>query len=175
MKMHEALHSLVMARGKSVLESDSLADLLDHEHVFDRCPALKEAFAAFVKRGYARDLYRSSLRGRFMYWAMTYRVRKAMAKESRYWQAFVDYSVASVSYALDSSRPIPTPFESGFSYSDGDFGGSVLAAFFIFFPMLPVTGSLIYTWQMRSEIDWTLLSADVLLGAAGVFLLWLLR
>lgn len=162
MKMHEALHSLVMARGKSVLESDSLADLLDHEHAFDSCPALKEAFEVFVQRGYAEDLYRSSLKGRLWYRERAYRIRKAMAEDRLCWQAFIDYSVDSVSYALGLSGPIPAPFEQGFRYSDGRFseGMGIVICLTL---LLPPAWKLIQTWQAESRIDWPFLLMDAFL------------
>lgn len=170
MKLHEALRDLVRRSGREVLARSDLAALLARGHAFDSCPALGEVVGEAVRPGYVRDLYQRSLKGSmFWYREKAYGVRKAMAGNRRYWQAFIDYTVDSVSYALGLSGPIAAPFEPGFSYTSGYFNGMIFMLLSGLISVL-ILGNAAFAWWAASQIEWLELLFAFLFGWAAVHL-----
>lgn len=129
MKLHEALRKLVTLRGRPVLGRSDLASLVSAEHAFDGCPAMRDAFEAFVSGGYAARLSRAGGgRGLSSFGSEEERVRKAMAENGMFWQALTDYFTDSVAYALGLRPSVLSPFDPGFRYSAGIFYPSRMIA-----------------------------------------------
>ncbi|MDY6337528.1 MAG: hypothetical protein SPL25_10730 [Succinivibrionaceae bacterium] len=154
MMLHDAMRDLVRKGGRTAITKRSLADILDSEGCFDRCPSLLDAAGKMVSGGFVMELFRKSApESPRMYLKSELKLRMAMGKDGGLRQALIDCSVRSVSFAWGLRDPVKVPFEPDFRYCDGIFH-SLLFPFVMIFVFAGAGGTIIYQLFIRPDTDW---------------------
>ena len=111
MMLHDAMRDLVRKGGRTAITKRSLADILDSEGCFDRCPSLLDAVEKMVSGGFVMELFRKSApESPRMYLKSELKLRMAMGKDGGLRQALIDCSVRSVSFAWGAQGPGQSAF-----------------------------------------------------------------
>ena len=112
MKLHDALRKICSESGNIAIQKKSLVYQLADLHAFDEYPETREAIKAMTAGGYAKELYRLSLRkDPDDYLKYTYSVCDALVRKKDIDEEIAAYAVCSVSFALGITENAPEPGE----------------------------------------------------------------
>ena len=112
MKLHEALRKICSESGNIAIQKKSLVYELADLHAFDEYPETREAVKALTAGGFAKELYRLSLRkDPDDYLRYTFQVCDALVRKKHLDEEIAAYAVCSVSFALGITENAPEPGE----------------------------------------------------------------
>lgn len=152
--LHDAMRDLVRKGGRTAITKRSLADILDSEGCFDRCPSLLDAVEKMVSGGFVMELFRKSApESPRMYLKSELKLRMAMGKDGGLRQALIDCSVRSVSFAWGLRDSAEVPFEPGFRYCGGIYH-SLLFPFVMISVSVSCGAVILYQLFISPDTDW---------------------
>ena len=116
MKLHDALRKICSESGNIAIQKKSLVYQLADLYAFDEYPETRDTIKAMTAGGFAKELYRLSLRkAPDDYLKYTYSVSDALVRKKDIDEDIAAYAVCSVSSRLASPRtrrsPARTPRE----------------------------------------------------------------
>ena len=112
MKLHDALRKICSESGNIAIQKKSLVYQLADLHAFDEYPETREAIKAMTAGGFAKELYRLSLRkDPDDYLKYTYSVCDALVRKKDIDEEIAAYAVWLVLFFKDVRADASTAFE----------------------------------------------------------------